>query len=174
MDRVKSTEGHGLSTIIEQIPVCPDEEYEVLLLDKAFLEHVKTLSEHRFLLFPVANKKLKIQSMAQNDMILLDLSHVDSSWEQEIKTSRMLRKIYEQDCTLRYIENSVEHLNKILSELRHDRMDIIAENIYINLFLLTLRQEYIILREHEEIENVLHEKLHRNIEEITMIKEKVS
>jgi len=86
----------------------------------------------------------------------------------------MLRKIYEQDCILKYAGNSYKNLNERLDELKHNRLNIIAENIYINLFLLTLRQEYIILRKYGLIENILHEKVNHKLEEIAIVKQKVS
>jgi len=174
LDRSKNAQRQRSSIIPEQIPICLDEEYEVLLLDEKILEDMKTSSGQPLILFSVAERKLKIQSITQDNMILLHLSHIDSSWEREIKVSRMLRKIYEQDCILKYVENNYKNLNERLDELKHDRLNIIAENIYINLFLLTLRQEYIILRKYGLIENILHEKVNRKLEEIAIVKQKVS
>ncbi|XP_019696509.1 uncharacterized protein LOC105182290 [Harpegnathos saltator] len=160
-----------LSLLPEPIFICPDEEYEVLLLDEEFPETIDISSEE---LPSVSEKKIKLDSIAQDDTSLLHLSDdSDSPWELEMKAARVLRRIYEQDCILRYIQTSYENLDKKLDKLEHDRLDIVAENVNINLFLLTLRQEYIILKEYETMENMLHDKVNRKIDEIIAIKQKI-
>lgn len=162
-----------LSVLPEQIPVCSDEEYEVLLLDEKFLKQAKIFSEP-LALFSISERKLKIQSAARDNMTSLYLSDdTDSPWEREMKTSRVLYKIYKQDCILRYVTTSCENLDKKLNKLEHDRLDIVAENININLFLLTLRQEYIILREYETRESILHDQVNCKLKEIATMGQKV-
>lgn len=171
---MKTDRQRRTTVLPEQIPDCPDEEYEVLLLDEKFLENVRT-SSGPFALFSVAEKKIKVQPAIQDNMKLLHLSDdVESPWEREMKSSRMLRKIYEQDCILKYVQTNCENLDKKLDKLEHDRLDIIAENINLNLFLLTLRQEYIILKEYEAMENVLHDQVNRRSEEVAAVRQKVS
>lgn len=162
------------SVLPEQIPVCLDEEYEVLLLDEKFPEHAKISSES-LALFSVFERKLKIQSTAQDNMMSLNLNDdIDSPWEREMKTSRIVCKIYKQDCILRYIKTSCENLDKKLNKLECDRLDIVAENVNINLFLLTLRQEYIILREYEIRESILRDQVNCKLEEVATIRQKVN
>lgn len=159
-----------LSLIPEPTFVCPDEEYEVLLLDEEFPEIMRASSEA----LP-SERKIKVDPTLQDDTSLLHLNdELDSPWEREMKSARVLRKIHEQDCILRYVQTSCENLDKKLDKLEHDRLDIVAESININLFLLTLRQEYIVLREYETMENALHDKVNRKIEEVAAIKQKVS
>ncbi|XP_072743964.1 cilia- and flagella-associated protein 44 [Anoplolepis gracilipes] len=165
-----------LSSILPEqmiIPICSDEEYEVLLLDEKFIEHEKISSES-LASFSVFEKKLKIQSGAQDNMMSLHLSDdIDSPWEREMKTARVLYKIYKQDCILRYVTTSCENLDKKLNKLEYDRLDIVAENVNINLFLLTLRQEYIILREYETRENILRNQVNCKLEEVATIRQKI-
>ncbi|XP_070154334.1 cilia- and flagella-associated protein 44 isoform X2 [Polyergus mexicanus] len=162
-----------LSVLPEQIPVCSDEEYEVLLLDEKFVEHANISSEP-LALFSVSERKLKIQSVAQDNMMSLHLSDdIDSPWEREMKTSRILYKIYKQDCILKYALTSCENLDKELNKLEYDRLDIVADNVNINLFLLTLRQEYIILREYETRESILRDQVNCKLEEVATIRQKI-
>ncbi|EFN70133.1 WD repeat-containing protein 52 [Camponotus floridanus] len=161
-----------LSVLPEQIRACSDEEYEVLLLDEKFIEQAKISSEP-LALFSVSERKLKIQSAARDMMSLRLNDDIDSLWEREMKTSRILYKIYKQDCILRYAATSCENLDKKLNKLEHDRLDIVAESININLFLLTLRQEYIILRECETKESILHDQVNCKLEEIATIRQKI-
>ncbi|XP_032671308.1 cilia- and flagella-associated protein 44 isoform X3 [Odontomachus brunneus] len=162
-----------LSLLPEAIFVCPDEEYEVLLLDEEFPETARIFSGASALP-SVSERKIKIDSTLRDDTSLLHLSDdSDSPWEREMKSARVLRRIYEQDCILRYVQTSCENLDKKLDKLERDRLDIVAENVNINLFLLTLRQEYIILREYETMENTLHDKVNRKVEEAAAIKQKI-
>lgn len=146
----------------------------MLLLDDKFPENAR-ISREPFALFSVIEKKIKIQSTVQDNIKLLHLNDdIESSWEREMKSSRMLRKIYEQDCILRYIQTNCDNLDKKLDKLERDRLDIVAENINLNLFLLTLRQEYIILKEYETMENVLHDQVNRTLEEVSVMRQKVN
>ncbi|XP_050459149.1 cilia- and flagella-associated protein 44 isoform X3 [Cataglyphis hispanica] len=163
-----------LSVLPEPIlPVCTDEEYEVLFLDETFIEETNISSEP-LALFSVSERKLKIQSIAQDNMMSLYLSDdIDSPWEREMKTSRILYKLYKQDCILRYAITSCENLDKKLNKLEYDRLDIVAETVNINLFLLTLRQEYIILREYETRESILRDQVNSKLEEVATIRQKI-
>lgn len=146
----------------------------MLLLDENFSRNTK-ISNGSSALFSVAERKIKIQSAIQDNTKLLHLNNdTESPWEREMKSSRMLRKIYEQDCILRYIQTNCENLDKKLDKLERDRLDIVAENVNLNLFLLTLRQEYIILKEYETMENVLHDQVNCKSEEVAAMRQKVS
>lgn len=171
---MKSDRQRRTTVLPEQTFHCPDEEYEVLLLDEKFPENTK-ISSDPFAPFSVAERKIKVQPAIQDNIKLLHLNDdTESLWERELKSSRMLRKIYEQDCILRYIQTSYENLNKKLDKLERDRLDIVAENVNLNLFLLMLRQEYIILKEYETRENILHDEVNRRSEEVAAVRQKVS
>lgn len=144
-----------------------------MLLDEKFLEHAKIPNGSALL--SVSKKKIKIQTDVQDDMTLLYLSDdIDSPWEREMKSSRILRKVYEQDCILRYVETNCNNLDQKLDTLENDRLNIIAENVSLNLFLLTLRQEYAILKEYETMENALSDQVDCNLKEVAAVRQKVS
>ncbi|KYN22810.1 WD repeat-containing protein 52 [Trachymyrmex cornetzi] len=122
----------------------------------------------------MVQKKLKVQPTIQDNMKLFYLSDdIENSWEREMKFSRILRKKHEQDCILRCIQIKCENIDKKLDKLEHDRLNIVTENINLNLFLLTLRQEYIILKEYETMENVLHDQVNLKSEEVATVRKKL-
>ncbi|XP_036151277.1 cilia- and flagella-associated protein 44 [Monomorium pharaonis] len=168
---LKVDKQRGTTLILpEQTFTCPDEEYEVLLLDEKFSENTQTSNGS----FSVAEKKIKIQPAVQDNIKLLHLrDDVESLWEREMKSFRMLRKMYEQDNILRHVQISCENIDRKLDKLERDRLDIVAENVNLNLFLLTLRQEYIILKEFETMENILHDQVNRSSEEVAAVKQKI-
>lgn len=145
----------------------------MLLLDEEFPENTRFFSGTSE--SPsVSERKITIDPSLQDDASSLYLSDdPESPWEREMKSARVLRRIYEQDCISRYVQTSCENLDKKLDKLERDRLDIVPESVNINLFLLTLRQEYIILREYETVENALQDKVNRKIEEVAVIKQKV-
>ncbi|KYN07248.1 WD repeat-containing protein 52 [Cyphomyrmex costatus] len=164
---VKGDKQRQTTILPEQISDCPDEEYEVLLLDEMFPETSRTSSG-------LLEKKIKIQPSVQDNMKLFYLSDdIENSWEREMKFSRTLRKIYEQDCILRRIQTNCENIDKKLDKLENDRLNIVTENVNVNLFLLTLRQEYIILKEYETMENALHDQVKCRSEEVTTVRQKI-
>ncbi|XP_046813292.1 cilia- and flagella-associated protein 44 isoform X1 [Vespa crabro] len=152
-----------------------DEEYEVLLLEKKITDASERLSFPEPSIPDISEKKIRIKSIV-HPKLLQELSfadHTETGWEREMKHSRMLRKIYEQDCILRYIENTYKEFDKQLDELEEERLDIIAESIYMNLHLLTLHQEYIILKEYEEKETLLRKNVDEKLEEEAAIIQKI-
>ncbi|XP_067210276.1 cilia- and flagella-associated protein 44 isoform X2 [Linepithema humile] len=169
-ERVEDAERQRSPSLLEQISIYSDEEYEVLLLDEKILEHVKIPNKPA-----VSQRKIKIKTAVQDDITLLHLNDdIDSPWEREMKYSRMLRKEYEQDCILRYIKTNCNNLDQKLDALEHDRLNIVGENVNINLFLLTLRQEYAILKEYETMENALNDQVNCNLEEIAAVRQKIN
>ncbi|XP_018406604.1 PREDICTED: uncharacterized protein LOC108782744, partial [Cyphomyrmex costatus] len=120
---VKGDKQRQTTILPEQISDCPDEEYEVLLLDEMFPETSRTSSG-------LLEKKIKIQPSVQDNMKLFYLSDdIENSWEREMKFSRTLRKIYEQDCILRRIQTNCENIDKKLDKLENDRLNIVTENV---------------------------------------------
>jgi len=118
---------------------------------------------------------MKVQPTVQDNMKLLYLSDdVENLWEREMKFSRILRKKHEQDCILSCIQTKCENIDKKLDKLEHDRLNIVTENVNLNLFLLTLRQEYNILKEYETMENVLHDQVNLKSEEVATMRQNVS
>ncbi|XP_047346739.1 cilia- and flagella-associated protein 44 isoform X3 [Vespa velutina] len=152
-----------------------DEEYEVLLLEKKITDASEGLSFSEPSIPDISEKKIRIKSIVHPKLLqgLSFADHTETGWEHEMKHSRMLRKIYEQDCILRYIENTYKEFDKQLDELEEERLDIIAESIYMNLHLLTLHQEFIILREYEEKETLLRKNVDEKLEEEAAIIQKI-
>ncbi|XP_076637400.1 cilia- and flagella-associated protein 44 isoform X1 [Colletes latitarsis] len=140
-----------------------DLEYEVLFCDDKtdFGDEIGNLST----LLSSSKMKLKDHSPMQINLIqnLNTSDSVQTSWERDMKRSRMWRKIYEQDCILRYINNSYKHLEHELNELEEYRLDVIYQSSYVNLNLLTLYEEFIVLKECETVEYALEEKVNKTI-----------
>ncbi|KAF7417837.1 hypothetical protein HZH68_000490 [Vespula germanica] len=135
----------------------------------------ENLQEFSFLEPDISERRIKTRSIVHSKLLqgLNSADHGETLWEREMKHSRMLRKIYEQDCILRYIENTYKEFDKQLDELEQERLDIVAESIYMNLHLLTLHQEYIILREYEAKETLLRKNVDEKLEEEAAIIQKI-
>nr|XP_012143308.1 PREDICTED: cilia- and flagella-associated protein 44 isoform X1 [Megachile rotundata] len=147
-----------------------DLEHEVLYCGskKMFVEETESLTTL------LSSSKLKIKDHSSTHMDLIyHLSTTESTqttWEREMKRSRMWRKLYEQDCILRSINISYKELEDELAELEEYRLDVIYQSIYMNLHLLTLYEEFIILKECEETEYALEKKVEERSNEFSTIK----
>ncbi|XP_076652358.1 cilia- and flagella-associated protein 44 isoform X2 [Halictus rubicundus] len=146
-----------------------DLEYEVLLCDDiaTVTEDLESFST----VLSASKTKMKIQTSIQGDLIrnLNTSDAVGTSWEKEMKRTRLWRKLYEQDCILQYINESYEQLEHELEELEEYRLDVIYQSTYMNLYLLTLYEEFIILRECEAAEFALEEKVNLKSSERTTL-----
>ncbi|XP_076749592.1 cilia- and flagella-associated protein 44 [Xylocopa sonorina] len=150
-----------------------DVEYEVLYCDdKTYFQEER---ESLYSLVSSSKMKMKDHSTTVNDLIRnLNMSDsTQTTWEREMKRSRMWRKIYEQDCILRYIDTSYKQLENELDELEEYRLDVVYQSTYMNLNLLTLYKEFIILKESEAMEHSLEEKVNQKANERTIMMMKV-
>ncbi|XP_076222298.1 cilia- and flagella-associated protein 44 [Nomia melanderi] len=150
-----------------------DLEYEVLLCDDKMTlgEEIESLST----LVSSSKMKIKDHLSTQTDLIrnLNTSDAVQTSWEREMKRARMWRKIYEQDCILRYISDSYKQLEYELNNLEEYRLDVVYQSAYMNLYLLTLYEEFIILRECEAAEYTLEEKVNQKSNEHAVLTLKI-
>lgn len=173
-ERVKETKRKKMSTTEEIIINPMDEEYEVLLLDEKLVEaeletSINTLES------TIGDKvhKAVISVPAEELEALIANDRLETPWEREMKRARATRKIYEQDSIIKRIENSYEELDKELDELERERLDITADSVYADLFLLTLHQELIILRDYEAMENLLTDKVNEKLAERDVARKKI-
>lgn len=162
------------SLIVDQLIDYSDLEYEVLYCDDKSIQ----INEEQDLLHSLISSstiKIKDQSSIAGDLIKnLNINDsIQTSWEREMKRSRMWRKIYEQDCILQHINIEYKQLEIELDELEKYRLDVIYQSIYMNLNLLTLYEEFIILRESETMEHILEEKVTQKSNEHTTLVLKV-
>ncbi|XP_029043385.1 cilia- and flagella-associated protein 44 isoform X1 [Osmia bicornis bicornis] len=120
----------------------------------------------------VSSSKMKmthsdlLQSLTTNDSF-------QTTWEREMKRSRMWRKLYEQDCILHSIDVSYKKLENELNELEEYRLYVTYRSIYMNLYLLTLYEEFIILRECEATERTLEKKVDEKLNERSTVMLKI-
>lgn len=91
-----------------------------------------------------------------------------------MKRVRAARKNHEQDEILRHIRKSYEVFDEELDELEKERLEIVHESVYMDLYLLTMHQELIVLKRFEGMENELSEKVDDKLKTKTAVKSKVS
>lgn len=151
-----------------------DEEYEVLLLDEkmtaseleASIKNLQAIKPEKLSKARVSVTREILKSLEAND-------RMETVWEREMKRFRVTRKVYEQDSILRHIEKSYENLDQELDELERERLEITADSIYSDLFLLTLNQELIVLKDFEAMENILSEKVAEKMGERDRVNRKI-
>ena len=170
-EKMQQVKRQRQSLVVDQFIDHSDLEYEVLYCDD------KTIHREQESLYTlVSTSKIKIKGHLSVSDVIRNLNVSDSvqtTWEREMKRSRMWRKIYEQDCILRYIDTEYKKLENELDELEEHRLDVIYQSTYINLNLLTLYEEFIILRESETMEHALEEKVTDKSNECISLKSKV-
>ncbi|XP_031368455.1 cilia- and flagella-associated protein 44 isoform X2 [Apis dorsata] len=171
-EKMQQVKREKQSLIVDQLIDYSDLEYEVLYCDD------KNNHEEQDLLHSLISSstiKIRDQSSIAYDLIknLNVNDSVQTSWEREMKRSRMWRKIYQQDCILQHINTEYKQLENELDELEKYRLNVIYQSIYMNLNLLTLYEEFIILRESETMEHLLEEKVTQKSNEHTTLVSKM-
>lgn len=101
---------------------------------------------------------LEEKSTKKKDALLKSLlseDQIETPTEKEIKEFYTARKVHEQDEILKQIQLAYDRFDQQLSNLEKERLEVVADSVYMDLFLLTLNHELIILKEYEETENQL-------------------
>ncbi|XP_043512128.1 cilia- and flagella-associated protein 44 isoform X2 [Frieseomelitta varia] len=171
-EKMQQVKRQRQSLVIDQFTDHSDLEYEVLYCDDRTIFH----KEQENLYISLVPSKIKLKDHLSASDIIRNLNVSDSvqtTWEREMKRSRMWRKIYEQDCILRYIDAEYKKLENELDELEEHRLDVIYQSTYINLNLLTLYEEFIILQESETMEHALEEKVTDKSNECISVRSKM-
>lgn len=163
----------GFATEIVKNP--EDEEHELLLMDEKTVQLERETSLTA-LFMKMPEKRYRAQSLLTLDIMqsLETGDKVETPWERELKRARIARKIYEQDCILEHIQDSYKALDQSLDKLERERLEIITDSVYMELFILTLHQELIILKDFEAMENMLTEKVAEKSKEMASAKSKVT
>ncbi|XP_043471636.1 cilia- and flagella-associated protein 44 [Leptopilina heterotoma] len=97
----------------------------------------------------------------------------ETQWEREMKRMENYKNIHEQNFLLNEIQQKYRNLDNDLDELEKNRVEVAMESEYLNLFLLTLHQELIILRNFEATENSLTDTVNNKIKECAIAKKKI-
>ncbi|XP_046415054.1 cilia- and flagella-associated protein 44 [Neodiprion fabricii] len=162
----------GFATEIVNNP--EDEEHELLLMDEKTVQ-LERESSLTTLFMKMPEKRYRALSVVAEDVLqsLMSGDHIETPWERELKRSRVARQIYEQDCILEHIQESYEELDKSLDELERERLQIVTDSVYMELFILTLHQELIVLKDFEAMEDMLTEKVTEKINERVTAKMKI-
>ncbi|KAK2582044.1 hypothetical protein KPH14_002749 [Odynerus spinipes] len=172
-EQAKEAKYQRESIFIDEVSDPIDEEYEVLLLESK----IRRTDEESSLLsiLNIAEKKMQTNSLIPSKLSreLYSYDHTETTWEHEMKYSRMLHKLYDQDCILRYIDNSYKEFDKQMDKLEQERLDIVAESVYMELYLLTLHQEFIILKDYEAKETLLRKNVDEKLVEQSIVKQKI-
>ncbi|XP_015588735.2 uncharacterized protein LOC107264707 [Cephus cinctus] len=173
-ERVKEAKRKKKSFIAEIVVSPNDEEYEVLLFDEKSI-YIGDDDMQSTVASVVPETKYSVTNAISGDVLqTLNMSdHIETPCEREMKRARVMRKIYEQDSILRHIHESYEILDNQLDELERERLEIVAESVYMDLYMLTLHQELIILKEFEAMENTLEEKVNEKLKERATAKQKM-
>ncbi|CAK9822070.1 Cilia- and flagella-associated protein 44 [Anthophora retusa] len=167
-EKMQQVKRQRQSLIVDPLIDNLDLEYEILYYD----DKANFKEERESLYIDASFSKMKIKDLSTHGDLLRNLNTIDSiqtTWEREMKRSRIWRKIYEQDCILQYVNDSYKQLENELDELERYRLDVVYQNTYMNLNLLTLYEEFIILKEYEMTEHILEEKVNQKSNERTAV-----
>ncbi|XP_008204820.1 cilia- and flagella-associated protein 44 isoform X2 [Nasonia vitripennis] len=162
-ERVKEMKKKRQSVMLD-LPVEDfDEEYEILLMDETRFQPGKSLNvigdEMRKNKFPEEMRAIRVTVSPDVLAALERAEKVDSKLEREMKRVRAARKTHEQEEILRHIRKSYEAFDEELDELEKERLEIVYESVYMDLYLLTMHQELIVLKRFEGMENELSQKV---------------
>ncbi|KAL7301745.1 hypothetical protein TKK_0005740 [Trichogramma kaykai] len=158
-----------------------DEEYAVLMLDEKrfvperFLATVEGAGAAGFRKrFPEDTKPVKLLVPLEVIASIDAAERLDTDLERELKRYRAVRKKHEQDQMLEYIDHSYRVFDEELSELELERLKIIHESVYMDLYMLTLHQELIVLKKFEAKEVKLEQLVEEHRRVIDEIEAKIS
>lgn len=94
-----------------------------------------------------------VRARNYREIAFIAVNCVDLKLERELKRARSTRKQHEQDQILAYVGKRYAALDAELDELEVERVQIVYESVYMNLYILTMHQEFIVLKRFEKRED---------------------
>lgn len=126
---------------------------------------------------PAAGKISRIKRIIEMDtekLLAFSESAEDSPWEQEIRMCRLNRKLFQQDTTIREMEEAIEAFDKSLGDLFTESVEVALKANVIDLQILTLHHELIILKEFESVEEQLSQKVNQTLQELIDMEQSIN
>ncbi|CAB0030340.1 unnamed protein product [Trichogramma brassicae] len=124
--------------------------------------------------FPEDTKPVKLLVPLEVIASIDAAERLDTDLERELKRYRAVRKKHEQDQMLEHIDHSYRVFDEELSELELERLKIIHESVYMDLYMLTLHQELVVLKKFEAKEVKLEQLVEEHRRVIDEIEAKIS
>lgn len=101
-------------------------------------------------------------------------SEFETKVEWDIKQSRLIEKLYDQDCIIKQTQKDCTDFDQELDGLQLERLNVVADCVYLELLLLTYHRELRILQKYEEKEDSAKQKLELSMAEYTKTQKNVS
>lgn len=90
----------------------------------------------------------------------------DTPWEDDIRSRRLQRKFFEQDEMIEKMRKTINDFDNKLEKLNSEKFKTEVNARLMDLFVVTLHQELIILKEFEALEGALQDKVNKKISEV--------
>lgn len=90
----------------------------------------------------------------------------DTFWETDTRNRRLQRKLFEQDELIKVMNKKITDFDNYLEQLNSERFKVEMDAKLMDIFMITIHQELIILKEFEAIENSLQSKVNSKISEV--------
>ncbi|RZC43160.1 thyroid receptor-interacting protein 11 [Asbolus verrucosus] len=90
----------------------------------------------------------------------------DTPWEYDIRTRRNQRKLFEQDEIIDEMKRKIYDFNNELEKIGNERFTVDVNAKLMDIFLMTLHEELIILKEFEVLEDDLQDKVNQKMSEV--------
>ncbi|XP_011307884.1 uncharacterized protein [Fopius arisanus] len=165
-EKVKEARRQKQSIIEETMEQGFDEELKMIITDESILSYYSELVPTSLNMRDKKRiKEVEITVPESVQRIMEENDRTITPWEREMKTVRLSRKLYEQDCIIKNIEMKYEEIDRELDELENDRLAVHVDGVYFELYKLTLNQELLVLQDCEIMENSLREKVNNKIQD---------
>ncbi|XP_064214804.1 cilia- and flagella-associated protein 44 isoform X1 [Tribolium castaneum] len=123
----------------------------------------------------VLPKNTKKFDAKECDVALLDFESLcsfsknekkDTLWEHDIRTRRLQRKLFEQDVIIDEMNRKITDFDDKVEKLNTERFQAEVDAKIIDIFMVTVHQELLILKEFEALEYTLQSKVNQKMSEV--------
>lgn len=90
----------------------------------------------------------------------------DTFWESDIRSRRAEKKLFDQDVIIEEMNRKITNFDEKIGNLSSEKFRVQVDAKLVDIFLVTLHQELIILKEFEALEHSLQTKVNDKISEV--------
>ncbi|CAG9840025.1 unnamed protein product [Diabrotica balteata] len=91
---------------------------------------------------------------------------VDTPMESELRAKRLTRKLFFQSTTIANMNRTIEEFNQVIEEGKKARLPVHPRGNFVDIYILTLNQELNILKQFEDGEDSLQNKVNKCLQQV--------
>uniref|UniRef100_A0A6P7GKU4 Cilia- and flagella-associated protein 44-like n=1 Tax=Diabrotica virgifera virgifera TaxID=50390 RepID=A0A6P7GKU4_DIAVI len=120
-----------------------------------------------------SNEIANVLEMDFDNLLTKYSDEVDTPMESELRAKRLTRKLFFQSTTIANMNRTIEEFNQVIEEGKKARLPVHPRGNFVDIYILTLNQELNILKQFEDGEDSLQNKVNKCLHQVHMMEDDI-